>query len=59
MCLPSALTVPGVAKADLDQDGNTKDERLLKNVTKVCNEMKWYADALAKQRDSSDGGYPN
>lgn len=35
MCLPSALTIPGVGKADLDQDGVSKDERILKNVTKV------------------------
>ncbi len=38
--------------------GNTKDEEILKHVTKLCQEMKWYAEAMSKQKESSSG-YPN
>ena len=57
VCLPSALKLPVVDKADVDADGNTRDAEILKHVTRLCREMKWYAEAVAKQKDSQ-GGYP-
>ncbi len=59
VCLPSAVAIPGVENAGVDQDGGTEDEKILRGVAAVCEEMRWYAEALANQRDSADGGYPN
>ena len=36
-------------------DSNTENERVDKNMKKLCGELAWYVQALETQKTSSDG----
>ena len=59
--LPSAVTIPTVqnsGNSGISEDGSMDNERVDKNMTKLCNELQWYVQALETQKSQSNG-YPN
>ena len=55
--LPSTVVIPQVQNAGFAEDGSLDNERVGKNLTKMCEELQWYVQALQQKKDSE--GYPN
>jgi len=49
--IPAMLDVPRVAKA-IDEDGTDLEGHLTRSVDRYCDELEWYARALARGRDA-------
>jgi len=54
--IPSILAMPKVGRA-LDEDGRPDDAAWDKRAGKFCEEMEWYAEALAAQREAKGVPY--
>ena len=56
--LPSGVTIPSIQDSGISEDGTMKNERIEKNINKMCTEHQWYVQALESQK-SYTNGYPN
>ena len=56
--LPSGVTIPTIQNSGISEDGSMENERVDKNMTKLCTELQWYVQALEAQKSQSSG-YPN
>ena len=56
--LPSGVTIPTIQNSGISEDGSMENERVDKNMTKLCTELQWYVQALETQKSQSSG-YPN
>ena len=56
--LPSGVTIPSIQDSGISEDGTMKNERIEKNINKMCTEHQWYVQALESQK-SNTNGYPN
>ena len=55
--LPTTVLIPQVQNAGFAEDGSLDNERVGKNMAKLCEELQWYVQALQQKKDSE--GYPN
>jgi len=54
--LPSTAVIPTVQNSGITEDGSTEaNERVDKNMKKVCAELAWYVQALETQKTASNG----
>jgi len=54
--LPSTACIPGIQNSGITEDGSTEaNERVGKNIKKVCAELAWYVQALEAQKTASNG----
>jgi len=54
--LPSTASVPTIQNSGITEDGSTEaNERVDKNIKKVCAELAWYVQALETQKTASNG----
>ncbi len=58
MALPATVAIPSVSGAGIADDGNTDNERIVTSVKRLCNELKWYINALDSHKEIASG-YPN
>ena len=56
--LPSGVTIPSIQNSGISDDGTMENERIEKNIDKMCTEHQWYVQAMESQKSKSDG-YPN
>ena len=56
--LPSGVTIPSIQDSRISEDGTMENERIEKNINKMCTEHQWYVQALESQK-SNTNGYPN
>jgi len=56
--LPSGVTIPSIQNSGISEDGTMENERIEKNINKMCTEHQWYVQALESQK-SNTNGYPN
>merc|ERR1711935_154176 len=54
--LPSTVAIPTIQNSGITEEGSTEEnERVDKNMKKLCGELAWYVQALETQKTSSDG----
>jgi len=54
--LPSTVAIPAINNSGITEDGSTEgNERVERNIKKLCAELAWYVQALETQKTSSNG----
>jgi len=54
--LPSTVSIPTIQNSGITEEGSTvENERVDKNMKKLCGELEWYVQALETHKTSSNG----
>ena len=55
VALPTTVVVPSISQSGIDENGEGENERVFSKLDSLCEELKWYIDALQTQAKAAGG----